>query len=114
MSSVVLLPSCKLICDITLPLESSHTMARAVGDGGELTLPPVFEVRPFGEMPEDGITLVHVRSEDASVALLLLVLEGINMGPEAVEFPLQGSEIVGRVKVMAELSSNPLVPHVEG
>src|SRR5580692_3526670 len=83
MPSVVLLPPCKPPCDITLPLESSRTVARAVGDSGEFTFSPVFEVRPFGEMPEDGIALVCMRSEDASTALLLLMLEGVDVGLEA-------------------------------
>jgi hypothetical protein len=46
MSSAVLLPRCKPPCDITLPLESSRTAARAVGDARELTLSSVFEVWP--------------------------------------------------------------------
>ena len=81
-------------------------MARAVGDSGEFTFSPVFEVRPFGEMPEDGIALVCMRSEDASTALLLLMLEGVDVRLEAVKFPLQGGEIVDCVKVTAELSGD--------
>jgi hypothetical protein len=65
-------------------------------------------------MPEDGVALVGVRSEDALTALFLLMLEGINVGFEAVKLPLQGSEIIGCIKVAVELSSNSPVPHVEG
>src|SRR5580692_2949944 len=42
------------------------------------------------------------------------MLEGIDMGLEAVKFPLQGGEIVDGIEIMAELSSDSLVPHVEG
>src|SRR5580692_12765699 len=114
MSSAVLLPICKPLCDITLPLESSRTAARAVGDARELTLAPVFEVRPLLQVSEDGVALVSMRADDASVALLFLVLQGVDMGPEAVEFPLQGGEVVDGIIVASELSCDPPVPHVEG
>jgi hypothetical protein len=74
MSSVVLLPLCKPLRDITLPLESSRTTARAVGDARELTLAPVFEVGPILQVSEDGVALVGVRADDASTALLFLIL----------------------------------------
>src|SRR5580692_5636474 len=65
-------------------------------------------------MPEDGITFVGVRPNDVPAALFFLVLQGVDVSPEAVEFPLQGGEVIDGVKVMAELSSDSPVPHVKG
>src|SRR5580692_2474777 len=42
------------------------------------------------------------------------MLQGVDVSPEAVEFPLQGCEVVNGVKVAAELSGDSPVPHVEG
>src|SRR5580692_4327887 len=65
-------------------------------------------------MPEDGIALVGVRPDDASSALLFLLLQGVDMSPEAVEFPLQGGEIVDGIKILAKLSCDPPIPHFKG
>src|SRR5580692_1107942 len=114
MSSAVLLPLCKPLCDITLSLESSRTAARAVGDGGELTFTPVFEIGPLLQVPENSVALVRMRADDASAALFLLILQGVDMGFKAVELPLQGGEVVDCVKIASELSGDSPVPHLEG
>src|SRR5580692_2294281 len=114
MSSAVLMPLRKPPCDITLPLESSRTAARAVGDAGELTFAPVFEIRAVLEVPENGVALMGVRADDASAALFFLMLQRINVGLETVEFPLQGCEVIDCVEVPSELSCDPPVPQVEG
>ena len=54
----VLLPSCKLLCDITLWLESSHTMAQAAWNGGELPLGFGVDVRSLVEGVEELVLLV--------------------------------------------------------
>jgi hypothetical protein len=65
-------------------------------------------------MPEDGIAFVGMRPDNAPAALLLLVLQGVDVSLKAVEFPLQGGEVVDSIKVTAELSCDPPVPHVKG
>src|SRR5580692_6814380 len=114
MSSAVLLPLCKPLCDITLSLESSRTAARAVGDGGELTFTPVFEIGPLLQVPENSVALVRMGADDASAALFLLILQGVDVGFKAVELPLQGGEVVDCVKIASELSGDSPVPHLEG
>src|SRR5580692_4110255 len=114
MSSAVLLPLCKPLCDITLSLESSRTAARAVGDGGELTFTPVFEIGPLLQVPENSVALVRMRADDASAALFLLILQGVDVGFKAVKLPLQGGEVVDCVKIASELSGGSPVPHLEG
>src|SRR5580692_6951610 len=65
-------------------------------------------------MPEDGIAFVGVRPDNAPAALFFLVLQGVDVSLKAVEFPLQGGEVIDSIKVTAELSSDPPVPHVKG
>src|SRR5580692_2320078 len=42
------------------------------------------------------------------------MLQGVDVGFETVEFPLQGGEIIDSVIVAVELSGSSPVPHVEG
>src|SRR5580692_7178841 len=88
MPLAVLLPPCKPPCDITLPLESSRTAARAVGDAREFTFAPILEVWALLEMPKDGVAFVGMRADDSPATLFFLILQGIDVGFETVKLPL--------------------------
>ena len=79
----------------------------AVGDRRELTLLSVFEVGAILHVLEDGIVLVGMGSEEASAALLLSHLQGIDLSPLCLELCFHFCEVAGEVIVMAELSCNP-------
>src|SRR5580692_1176009 len=57
---------------------------------------------------------MRVRADDTSAALLFLILQGVDVSPKTVKFPLQGGEVVDGVIVPSELSCNSPVPHVKG
>ena len=85
-----------------------------VGDGRELTLPPVLEIGALLKMLENGIVSIGMRSKELLMTLLLSHLQGVNMGLLCSEFCLCFCEVSGEAIEVAELSCDSPVPMLQG
>ena len=106
MSLAVLLPPGKLLCDITLLLELSHTIMSAVGDSFELPLGFGVDVGAFVKGMEELVLLICIGVKEALLALLLLKVEGLNGSSQAPLLCNQAANIIVHIMELLELSCN--------